>query len=364
MKESLEMHRKDFIYLLLLLTTLFIMPGTALSETPPDPVSITVKTTPEPYLSQLTSGDRCVFNVEIRNLAINIQQGQIVNASDPTVKYSGNFTVESTFEIRKQGIYYYGGQSVSYITGLNNTQIDNYYSITIPPIGETLTYTFTYNLTKGYEVFGVRPDENMVLYFRVNVFVQTYSDKDGIQQFQVGDRVKTLRNDYYIIDFVKREYLQGKLQDIRADVDQLNNINSPQVKIGKAFYQNALNNLNSSLTKGDLVTALQQVQNYYLFDQPTLIALLFRNLNSTATTADAYTPLLANYTALNGKYEVLHSDFETILNANNIQTAAIAELEIQLQRTRDNLLILVGIAAVVMFGFGFLIGYKPRFKRT
>jgi hypothetical protein len=76
----------------------------------------------------------------------------------------------------------------------------------------------------------------MVLYFRVNVFVQTYSDKNGGQQYHVGDRVKTQRNDYYIIDFVKREYLQGKLHDIKGDIDQLKNINSNQVKIGKEFY--------------------------------------------------------------------------------------------------------------------------------
>jgi hypothetical protein len=354
------MPQKRFAYLTLLLVLLSAAPRAALGDPTPSSVSITVHTTPEPFLNQLTSGDRCSFLVEIQNLGVSVQRGQVVNASDPTVKYSGNFTVETTFELRKQGGLFYGGQSVSYITSLNNTQIDNYYTITIPPIGEALRYTFTYNLTKGYEILGVRPDENMVLYFRVNVFVQTYSDEGGTYQLRVGDRITTKRSDYYVIDFVKQEYLKGKLLDIRGDVEQLKNINSDQVKIGKDYYARVLSDLNSSITRGDYVTALEQMQNYYQFDQPTLILLLFGNLNSTAETAGEYLNLKNEYTTLNATYGVIKHDFDILLNINNLQGERITQLAEQLQNTKDGFMTLAVTGIMVMFAVGFLVGRRPR----
>ena len=40
----------------------------------------------------------------------------------------------------------------------------------------------------------------------------------GSRLLHVGERVKTQRNDYNVIDFVKQEYLKGKLKDIAIDV--------------------------------------------------------------------------------------------------------------------------------------------------
>jgi hypothetical protein len=300
--------------------------------------------------------------VEIQNLGVSVQKGQVVNASDPTVKYSGNFTVETLFELRKQGRLYYGGQSVGYLTSLNNTQIDNYYSITIPPINGTLKYTFTYNLTKGSEIFGVRPDENLVLYFRVNVFVQTYSDKDGGYQLSVGDRVKTQRNDYYIIDFVKQEFIKGKFFDIKGEVGQLNNINSEQVQIGKEYYAKVLDDLNSTITRGDYVNALELIQNYYQFDQPKLVSLLFNNLNSTGQAADEYLKLKKDYETLDANHKQLESDYEAVLYLNNLQEKNLTQLKEQLQKSNENFLILSVTGIITMFAVGFLLGRRPRFS--
>ena len=357
------MARKAIPLILLLVTTLLTIPPTVFSQTPEEIIGLSIKTTPEPYLNQLTSGDRYRFEVEITNLGVNVTPGQIINASEPWEKYSGNFTVESVFELRKYGGYSYGGQSVSYITSLNNTQIDNYYSIEIPPMGEKMTYVFTYNLTKGYEVFGVRPDENMVLYFRVNIFIQSYSDKDGGYQLHVGERVKTQRNDYNVIDFVKQEYLKGKLKDIAIDVGWLERINSPQVQIGKDYYRNLLTSLNSSIATGNYVLALEQVQRYYQVDQPTLMDLLFYNLNVTSTAANQYAALRGEYDTLSGQYAILQTDFESLLTANQLQAGEIANLEAQAKRDRDNTTILIGITVVIMLTVGFLLGYRPDLIR-
>jgi hypothetical protein len=355
------MPQKRNICPILLIVSLLVTPSLARCEPTTSSVKITIQTTPELYLNQLTSGDRCSFQVEIQNLGVSVQKGQIVNASDPSEKYSGNFTVQTNFELRKEGGLYYEGQSVGYTMSLNNTQIDNYYTVTIPPIGGTLRYIFTYNLTKGYEILGVRPDENLVLYFRVNVFVQSYSDKDGGYQLHVGNRVQTLKNLYYIIDFVKKEYITGKFLDIRLEISPLKNINSAQVQIGKDYYNNILNNINATINDGNYVYALQLIQNYYQFDQVKLISLLFSNLNSTGQAADAYVRLSTRYTALDANYKQLGTDFYTLLSVNQVQAENISQLEKDLASSKENYLILSITGILLMFAVGFIVGRRPRF---
>lgn len=357
------MLKKRIAIMILITMLLSITPSLALCDTSPSIAKITVTTTPEPYLKQLTSGDRCRFNVTVLNLGVDIHEGQIVNASIPNVKYSGNFTLETTFELRKQGRLFYNGQSVSYITSLNNTQIDNYYSLRIPPINGTFSNVYSYNLTKGYEIFGVRPDEDMVLYFRVNLFTQTYNEANGTHQLQVGNKIKTLRTDYYIIDFVKREYLKGKFLDIKDEIGKLKNINSGQVQIGKDYFNNIVNNINSTITRGDYVNALQHILNYYQFDQPKLIGILYTNLNSTGLAADSYIKLKQDYSTLNGRYGVLLKDFNTTLILNQLQQVNITQLEAKASNDKQNFMRLCVTGFVVLFLLGLLFGSRLHLFR-
>jgi hypothetical protein len=327
-------------------------------DTIQSPAKITVVTTPEPHLDQLTSGDRCMFRVTVQNLGVTVQAGQVVNASIPNVKYSGNFTLETSFELRKQGRIFYNGQSISYITSLNNTVIDNYYSLRIPPINGTLNNVFTYNLTKGYEVFGIRPDEDMVLYFRINLFVQTYREAGESHQLMVGVKINTQRNDFYVQDFVKREYLMGKFLDIKGEIGQLKNINSAQVQIGKDYFYNVVSGINATMTRGDYVNSLQLILNYYQFDQPKLLALLYTNLNSTGITADNYIKLKQDYSNLNGRYNVLLGDFNQALKLNQLQQDNITQLEAKAQADRQNFISQSITGIIVLFLVGLLFGSR------
>ena len=352
------MPKKRFAILVLVTIILSMTPTLVLCDTPVSLAKITIITTPEPYLKQLTSGDRCLFQVTVQNLGVDVLEGQVVNASIPNVKYSGNFTLETTSELRKLGRLYFNGQSESYITSLNNTQIDNYNSLKIPPINGSLSRVFTYNLTKGYEAFGVRPDEDMVLYFKVNLFVQTYKEVNGTHQLQVGKIIKTQRNDYYIVDFVKQEYLKGKFLDIAGEIGALKNINSNQVKIGKDYFNNIVNGINTTLTKGDYVNALQLILNYYQLDQPKLIALLYTNLNSTGQAADSYFILKQDYSTLSGQYTVLQKDFDAVLKLNQLQQENLTNLEVKAQSDRHDFIILSLIGFVVFLLVGLLLGNR------
>jgi hypothetical protein len=362
MKEPSEMPERRALCLILLISTLLLTPNVAKGETQPSLVKINVTTTPEPYLNQLTSGDRCRFNVTITNLGVSVQKGEIVNASDPTLKYSGNFTVETLFELRKQGNLWYAGQSVGYTTSLNNTQIDNYYSVEIPQVNDTIKMPFTYNLTKGYEILGVRPDENLVFVFRVNVFVQTYSEKDGQNQLLVGERVQTQRNNYYVIDYVKQEYLRGKYLDIKVELSQLDLITSSQAKIGRDYYDNVLGNINATLANGNYVYALDLINNYYEFEQPKLTTLLVGNLNATGGMADKYVVLTANYSDLSGRYTLLQSDFDGLMGVNQQQSEQIADLTAQIKAANDNQVIMLGVGMSLLFIVGYIFGRKPSLK--
>ena len=342
----------------MIMVLLSIVPTLAHGDTIKSPAKITVITTPEPYLDQLTSGDRCTFRVAVQNLGVSVQAGQVVNASIPDVKYSGNFTLETSFELRKQGRIFYNGQSISYITSLNNTVIDNYYSLKIPQINGTLNNVFTYNLTKGYESFGIRPDEDMVLYFRINLFVQTYREVGKSHQLMVGVKINTQRNDFYVQDFVKREYLTGKFLDIKGEIGQLKNINSEQVQIGKDYFYNIVSGINTTMTRGDYVNALQLILNYYQFDQPKLLALLYTNLNSTGIASDNYIKLKQDYSHLNGQYNVLLGDFNQDLKLNQLQQDNITQLEAKAQADKQNFIIQSIIGIVVLFLVGLLFGSR------
>lgn len=343
---------------LLLILSFYTVIGGVKADTSQNQVKMSVTASPERVFNQFESGAKCSFSVEIENLGLQVKQGDIANETNPDERYSGNFTVESTIYLRKEGRLSYGGQSTSYIYFLNNTIQHEFQSLTIPPINETTNTIFRYNLTKGYEILGVRPDENLVLYQRVYLYVQTYSASEGMDQLHVGQRITSYKTTCYIIDTVKREYLRGKFQDIRSEISLLNRVNSRQVQINKAYYENILDAINSTIVNGDYVTALDKISNYYQFDQPVLIDLLYINLNSTGGMADQYVILKKNYDNLEANYNQLQTDFMDVYNEYGLKAAEVEQLNMKLESLKQNSYLLFGLSVSIMLSLGYLIGRR------
>jgi len=353
------MSRKPLASLaLLLILSFYTVIGGVKADTSQDQVKMSVTASPERVFNQFESGAKCSFSVDIENLGLQVKQGDIANETNPDERYSGNFTVESLIYLRKEGRLSYGGQSISYISFLNNTIQDEFQSLTIPPMNGTTNTIFRYDLTKGYEILGVRPDENLVLCQRVDLYVQTYSASEGMEQLHVGQRIASYKAKYYIIDAVKREYLRGKFQDIRSEISLLNRVNSGQVQINKAYYENILDAINSTIVNGDYVTALDKISNYYQFDQPVLIDLLYINLNSTGGMADQYVILKNNYNLLEIHYNQLQIDFTNVYNVYKLKAAEVEQLNVKLESLKQNSYLLFGLSVSIMLSLGYLIGRR------
>jgi hypothetical protein len=353
------MSRKSLTSLVLVFIIFFyMMIGGVKADISEDQVKMTVTASPEREFNQFESGAKCSFSVDIENLGLQVKQGDVVNETNTDERYSGNFTVESTIYLRKEGRLSYGSQSTAYIYFLNNTIQDEYQSLAIPPINGTTNTFFRYNLTKGYEILGVRPDENLVLYQKVNLYVQTYSVSEGIDKLHVGRKIASYKATYYVIDAVKREYIKGKFQDIRYEISLLNMVNSEQVQINKAYYENILDAINSTIVNGDYVTALDKISNYYQFDQPVLTDLLYINLNSTGSMADQYIILKNDNNLLEANYNQLQIDFTNIYNVYKLKAAEVEQLNVKLGSLKQNSYLLFGLSASIMFSLGYLIGRR------
>jgi hypothetical protein len=336
------------------------MTGGVKSDTAQDQVKINMVVSPERIFNQFESGAKCSFSVDIENVGLQVKQDDVANETNQDERYSGNFTVESTIYLRKEGRLFYGGQSISYISFLNNTMQDELQSLMIPPINGTTNIIFKYNLTKGYEILGVRSDENLVLYQRVNLYVQTYSASEGMDQLHVGQKIASYTAKYYIIDAVKREYIRGKFQDIKFEISLLNRLNSRQVQINKAYYENILDDINSTIIKGDYITALDKISNYYQFDQLILIDLLYINLNSTSNMADQYIFLKKDYNFLEINYNQLQIDFTNVYNMYKSKTTEVEQLNTKLVLLKQDSYLLFSLSVSIMLILGYLIGRRAH----
>ncbi len=345
-------------------------------------VSIAIAASPERTYSQWFTGTEAKFNTTIENLGVKVSPGEIVNATDPNVKYTGNFTVEVTMYMEKLGVLWYGGQSVGYTTFINNTQVHEYLSLPIPmskstsipyyrypysnytftvgAVGKTISLGYGYNLTKGPEIVGARPDENLALFQRVTVYIQTYSENSGIQRPNTGIRTNSTSATYYVIDTVKKEYVEGKLQDIKTEVNLLNMVSSQSVKIDKAKYRNDLSVIDASVTAGDYVNALRLIQNYEQFTEPTLIANLFVGLNQTGALADNYAVLKPAYDQLVANFTQMTKDFDTIFRAYDLRTQQVNQLTAQMETQRQNYYTLIAFTGVIATFAGYVVGRRLR----
>ena len=301
-----------------------------------------------------------------------------MNASQPDILYTGNFTIELTLFMERLGRLWFGGQSTGYTDFVNNTLVHEYLSLPIPngnssapfrypytsyPVDvhtqdKKISLLYGYNLTKGPEIVGARPDENLALYQKVSVHLQTYNFTEGINRPNIGVTISTYKSTYYIIDTIKKEYVRGKYLDIKTEVELLDNLNSFDVNIDKTKYRNELNNINSSIAIGNYVNALELIQNFQQFSEPALIASLYVNLNQTGALADDYVALKPQFDQLAANFTVLRNDFNTLYDAYGLLNRQINQLNSELATQKQNYEILIAFTAMVAVFIGYVTGRK------
>lgn len=372
------MYRNKITYLLLALLLLPKFTSVAKAQTLESPVSITLESSPDRLYNQWLAGTETHFNATITNESLQIKEGDVVNASKPDIRYTGNFTIELTMFLVRIGRLWYGGQSTGYTDFVNNTLVHEYLSLPIPygnasapyrypytsypidvhTVDRNLTLSYGYNLTKGPEIVGARPDENLALYHKLIIHLQTYNKTEGINNPNIGATITSYSSAYYIMDTIKQEYIKGKYLDIKTEVELLGTINSPQVNLNKTKYQNELRAINSSITRSDYVNALELIQNYQQFSEPTLIASLFVNLKQTSTLASDYVALKPKFDQLAGNFTLLRNDFNALSDSYTIITRQVNQLHSELETQRRNYDILIAFTAVVAVFIGYTIGRR------
>jgi len=72
--------------------------------------------------------------------------------------------------------------------------------------------------------------------------------------------------------------------------------------------------------------------------------------------------LKKDYATLDANHNLLESDYEAVLYLNNLQENNITQLKEQIQKSKEDLLILSVTGIITMFTIGFILGRRPRFS--
>jgi len=187
----------------------------ALGQVPEGSVTLEIVTTPEPVFNQLEYGENYLFEVQVSNLNLDLEEGDYIDPSERDFRFSGNLVVRISFTVSKEGVLHVGPSRRNYVTDL--LEWDTSDDLALPEIGGSGTLPFQYNTTTlGY---GSRVGVNEWVTFTVDtkLYVEQYIESEGADRYDlelVGEQTQT----FYLISRSKIDYVGDVLDAVDWDI--------------------------------------------------------------------------------------------------------------------------------------------------
>ena len=305
--------------LLLTLVALMCFSAPVVSATP----SLSIELSPEPEFNQIWAYKTYSVNVTLQGFNLSQVDLSGYTGTPSGLRFDGSITWKG------RGGYHFGGAATGYTYNLDDMQVSKSTSI------DTDSTHFNLTLEKDAFDYGMNPFESVGVTTSFNVYLLM---SDG----STGPKVATGSHTWDLVDQVKVDYLEGKFEDMQGEILTVTDVSGLD-SLNREKYLGILENMNSSLTQGNYVEALDIWDDYDNKERASLILAFVRasdvqyeelsklesikvqlalaEKNITKLQAD-YDILEASYTALAATYQKVNAQLDSA--KRNLTTAITA----------------------------------------
>lgn len=296
---------------------------------------IEIELSPEPSFNQVLAYETYLVNVSLNYLNISLIDLAEYTGEPDTILFEGKISVKG------RGGYDFGESSTGYSFNLEDFSLNLSSPI---DIGFTV---FNYTFEKDAYEYGVKPYENVDIKLKFDGYLLMSDDS-------MGPKISTKSIDLILIDEMKIQYLEGKFSEMMEEIKVV--IDKPGLEsLNRDRYIEYLNEMNSTLTLGDYVEALDVWDDYDEKHRLDLIRevaraseIQYEELIQLESIEDQLETTIEEFEALESEYESL---FETYAALANTYHKVNAELDVA-KKNLSTAITAVFITAIIFYFLG------------
>lgn len=315
---------------LVFLTLMVFMIPMANAET-----SLTIQLTPEPEYNQVWAYETYQVNVSLIDLNLT------------TIDFTGYTGTPSEISLtgivnwKGKGGYDFGTATTGYNFNLDEMDVN----LNIP-LGEKYD-VFNITLENDALDYGMKPYETIEITLRFDAKIMMSDDT-------VGPTIASKSKTFQMIDETKVEYLNGKYNDMQGEINiaiDARGLNS----LNRDRYQGILNDMNTSLTMGDYVEALDIWDDYDEDDREDLINGIINASNEENNELEQLREVETQLISLEQDMELLESEYDQLENTYVALANTYNKVNQELETAKGNLstaITAVFLTAIVFYFLG------------
>ncbi len=302
---------------------------------------LSIVLSPGPQYGQVWAYETYRINMSVQEL--NLSQ---IDLSGYTGDPSGLF-FDGEVKWRGKGGYDFGGATLGYNRELEKISIDE---------EVLLDESFIFNLTlerDAYE-YGMLPFETIEVTLRFDVYLVMSDDS-------LGPRIASKSTTFTLVDEMKVSYLEGKYIDMQDEINAAINA-SGLTTLNRGRYQGILDEMNSSLTLGNYVEALDIWDDYDEDDRINLIHGLisasevqYEELSRVQELEDQIDALEDQLNEAESQVHILELEYNQLENTYNTLSNTYRKVNAELDAAKRNVttaITAVFLTAIVFFFLG------------
>ncbi|MCW4014543.1 MAG: hypothetical protein NWF07_16355 [Candidatus Bathyarchaeota archaeon] len=319
---------KKIIPLVILAIIMFMVP-TVEAET-----SLTIDLTPELEFNQVWAYETYQVNVSFTEF----------NLSDiDFTGYSGT-PVEILFEgkisWKGKGGYDFGTATTGYNYNLDDLEVNFRTSL------EEHNEVFNLTLENDALDYGMKPFESVQIVFKFDAYIVMSDDPIGLK---IDTKTKTVE----MVDDTKVRYLEGKYSEMQDEINTVIDASGLE-SFNRERYQNILTAMNTSLTNGDYIEALDIWDDYNEGDREDMINGIVKSSNTEYEELESLRELQDQLSSLEQDLELLQLEYDQLENTYVALASTYNKVNQELDTVKGNLSTAITAVFLTAIGFYFL----------
>jgi hypothetical protein len=307
---------------------------------------------PSPSFNQIVHGETYKIKVFFNTSNIKLEQGDLVK-DKLSYEYTGNYFILLTLKWIGRGSYDFGKATTGYVMNLDPIQAHREYSQVVAFSNDVINnIEFNYTFTRDAYEFGMKPFEEVNIKITVGIYFEEKNQNTGI--IGIGSLLASTSNTYYLLDWTKINYINGKYQDMEDEVNNLNEINDLET-FDKKVYFGVLEDMNNTLEKGDYFEAYEIYRRYDEKIRTKFIKSLIGELNNSLKKIEELNELPKKLDMLEAEIDFSNTEYESLESRYTALLNTYQKKQGELESSKKNLstaITTVLILSVIFFFLG------------